>query len=116
MEGVHPKGVTLIAVIRQNCRINYHVCESILKQNKLREYVSTNCLDRYNNMTKKLSQLYLAVVAVVSLLTLVYTSFFDVPGMRVTADGVPHLSPPVLNPDTGEPVDLGVLVRHFQGD
>lgn len=36
-------------------------------------------------------------------------------GMRVTSDGVPHLSPPVAHPATGDPIPLEVLVHHYKG-
>ncbi len=36
-------------------------------------------------------------------------------GMNVTRDGVPYLSPPVVNPATGEPVPLERLVQHYKG-
>ena len=37
------------------------------------------------------------------------------PGMHVTRDGVPYLSPPVVNPATGEAVPLERLVQHYKG-
>ena len=67
-------------------------------------------------MLKKLSIGYVVAVSVVSIAVLLYTSIVDMPSMRHSRDGVPHLSPPVINPDTGEPVDLNRLVRHFRGD
>lgn len=35
---------------------------------------------------------------------------------RVSRDGVPHFTPPVLNPETGQPVAVDVLVRHYKGE
>ena len=35
---------------------------------------------------------------------------------RVDRNGVPHFTPKVLNPATGEGVDMDVLVRHYRGD
>jgi len=67
-------------------------------------------------LKKKISTLYVLAVGVVTVLTLAYTTFVEMPSMTNTSDGVPYLSSPVLNPDTGEAVDLGVLVRHYQGD
>jgi len=67
-------------------------------------------------IAKKLSLIYVVLVSAISLFALVYTSVVELPSMKRTAGGVPYLSSPVLNPDTGEAVDLGVLVRHFQGD
>ena len=65
---------------------------------------------------KKLATLYVVVVSLVSLGVIVYTSVADMPSMQVSKDGLPHMSPPVINPDTGEKIDLGVLVRNFTGD
>ena len=35
---------------------------------------------------------------------------------RVDRNGVPHFTPKVLNPATGEAVDMNTLVRHYRGD
>lgn len=67
-------------------------------------------------MATKLLTIYVLAVTVLSVGVLLYTSFADMPSMRVDRDGVPHLSPPVINPDTGEAVELSTLVRHFSGD
>lgn len=71
---------------------------------------------RTDRLATKLLTIYVMAVAVLSVGVLLYTSFADMPSMRTDRDGVPHLSPPVINPDTGEPVDLSRLVRHFTGD
>jgi len=67
-------------------------------------------------LTKKLLTIYVMAVAAISVATLLYTSFADMESMRTDRNGVPHLSPPVINPDTGESVELSTLVRHFTGD
>jgi len=67
-------------------------------------------------MIRKLSTVYLILVSATAVLTLVYVAVADMPSMRLSRDGVPHLTPQVLNIETGEGVDLGTLVRHFQGD
>ena len=36
--------------------------------------------------------------------------------MRADRDGVPYFTPKVINPENGQAVDMGVLVRHFRGD
>lgn len=36
--------------------------------------------------------------------------------MRVDRDGVPYFTPKVLDPATGQAVDMSVLVRHYRGD
>lgn len=37
------------------------------------------------------------------------------PSLRMTRDGVPHFTPPVAHPQTGEPLDVGMLARHYKG-
>ncbi|MBZ0161431.1 MAG: hypothetical protein K8H74_01830 [Notoacmeibacter sp.] len=38
------------------------------------------------------------------------------PSMFVDRDGVPHLTPKVENPATGEGVSVNELIRHYRGD
>lgn len=54
-----------------------------------------------------------AAVAAIGGLGWMYVS--PPPGMHVTRDGVPYLSPPVANPATGEAVPLERLVQHYKG-
>ena len=54
-----------------------------------------------------------SAIAVVAGLAFVYVKPPD--GLRVTREGVPHLSPPVTNPATGEAIPLDRLVQHFKG-
>lgn len=54
-----------------------------------------------------------SVVAVVGGLGYVYVKPPE--GMRVTREGVPHLSPPVAHPATGEAIPLERLVQHYKG-
>jgi hypothetical protein len=35
--------------------------------------------------------------------------------MKVTKDGVPYFTPPVINPITGKPLPVETLVRHHKG-
>ncbi len=59
-----------------------------------------------------------AVVGLVTLLSaaaLVYVFAFPPPSMRVSRDGVPHFTPPTIHPETGEPIEVDRLVRHFKG-
>lgn len=42
--------------------------------------------------------------------------FTSKPGyLHTTRDGVPYFTPPVINPADGKPLDVGMLVRHFEG-
>lgn len=35
---------------------------------------------------------------------------------RVDRNGVPYFTPQVLNPATGEAIEMGDLIRHYRGD
>jgi hypothetical protein len=35
--------------------------------------------------------------------------------MKVTKDGVPYFTPPVVHPVTGQPVPVETLVQHYKG-
>ncbi len=54
-----------------------------------------------------------SVLAVLGGLTFVYVWPPD--GMRVSREGVPHFSPPVTHPVTGEAIPLERLVQHYKG-
>jgi len=36
--------------------------------------------------------------------------------LRMDRDGVPYFTPTVENPETGEGVDMGSLIRHYRGE
>ncbi len=55
----------------------------------------------------------ISVIAVLAGLTFVYVK--PPPSMKLTRDGVPHLSPPVAHPVTGEAIPLERLVQHYKG-
>jgi hypothetical protein len=56
------------------------------------------------------------LIGVISIVTLVYVYAFPPESMRVSRNGVPHFTPPITNPNTGEPMDLDELIRHYRGD
>jgi hypothetical protein len=56
----------------------------------------------------------LSVIAVVGGLAYVYIAPPE--SMRATRDGVPHFTPPVAHPMTGEAVPVERLVRHYKGE
>lgn len=60
-------------------------------------------------------RLYSGLVLAGSLACLAYVFASPPPSLKLTRDGVPHFSPPVVNPATGEAVELGALVRHYKG-
>ncbi|MDQ2089742.1 hypothetical protein [Marimonas arenosa] len=47
---------------------------------------------------------------------LVWLLIFPPPSMRVDRDGVPHFTPLVEHPISGEGVSVNVLIRHYRGD
>ena len=67
-------------------------------------------------MIEILTRLYVLIVVVVSLLALVYVYALPPPSLGKTRDGVPFFTPQVANPETGEPLDLGELIRHYKGE
>jgi len=62
-----------------------------------------------------LMRLLVLSVSAISLASLVYVYAFPPPSLQMTRDGVPFFTPPVENPEGGEPLELGELIRHFQG-
>jgi hypothetical protein len=63
-----------------------------------------------------LSKVYVGIVTLLSLVTLVYVYAVPLQSARVSRDGVPHFTPPVAHPETGEPLDMGALIRHYKGE
>lgn len=61
-------------------------------------------------------RLFSLAVAALSGAALIYVYLFPPASMRLSRDGVPHYAPPVMHPETGEPLDLGLLIRHYRGD
>lgn len=61
-------------------------------------------------------RVFVAVVALTSLVSLIYINAFPPPSLRVTRDGVPYFTPPTVNPETGKPLEIDRLVRHFKGE
>lgn len=63
-----------------------------------------------------ITRIYLSCVSLVSVLALVYIYAFPPPSMLKNRDGVPHFTPQVVHPETGVPLDVGELIRHYRGD
>ena len=63
-----------------------------------------------------LLKLYVIAVAFVSIVGLIYVYVMPPQSMRVDRDGVAHFTPPVMHAETGEPVALDELIRHYRGD
>ena len=47
---------------------------------------------------------------------LAWLLIFPPPSMRLDRDGVPHFTPEVEHPITGEGVSVNTLIRHYRGD
>ncbi len=62
-----------------------------------------------------LMRLFVAASAIAVFAGLAFVYVKPPEGLRVTREGVPHLSPPVTNPATGEAIPLDRLVQHFKG-
>lgn len=63
-----------------------------------------------------LMRFYVGVVALLSAASLVYVYMVPIESMRVTRDGVPHFTPPVIHPETMEPLEVGKVVRHYESE
>lgn len=55
------------------------------------------------------------LAAAVSAAGLVYIFAAHPAYLRATAQGVPYYTPPVIDPVTNKPMDLDMLIRHFEG-
>ena len=62
-----------------------------------------------------LMRLFVAISAIVSVGGYFWMTLEPPVGLKVTNDGVPYFSPPVLHPITGESIPLENLVRHYKG-
>ncbi|MCB1761920.1 MAG: hypothetical protein KDI27_02115 [Gammaproteobacteria bacterium] len=63
-----------------------------------------------------LTRYYIYAICLVCCASLLYIYGLPPDSLRQTRDGVPFFTPPVIHPETGEPLDLGELVRHFKGE
>jgi len=61
-------------------------------------------------------RVYVGLVTLLSIGGLIYVYTAPMESMRVSREGVPYFTPPVINPETGEPVSVDTLVRHFKGE
>ncbi|MBA3903031.1 MAG: hypothetical protein C0522_05045 [Rhodocyclaceae bacterium] len=63
-----------------------------------------------------LMRLFVLVSAVACVAGLAYVYARPPQSMLVTRDGIPHFTPPVIDPRTGEGVPVERLVRHYRGE
>lgn len=56
-----------------------------------------------------------ALSAIIIVAGLVYVYAKPPDSMRVNRDGMPYYTPPVVNPMTGESIQVEQLVNHYRG-
>lgn len=66
-------------------------------------------------MARLLMRFYVALAAVACLIGTYKVYVHPPASMQVTRDGVPHFTPPVLDPQTGKAVTVDELVRRYKG-
>ena len=67
-------------------------------------------------LLRRLTQVYVAMVSLISIAALIYVYAVPPQSMRKSRDGVPHFMPQVKHPETGKPLDLGDVIRHYLGN
>lgn len=65
---------------------------------------------------KKYALVYVVAIALLSLGGLVYVYAVPPVSMKTDRNGIPHFTPQVINPETGDAIDMGDLVKHYRGD
>ena len=55
-----------------------------------------------------------AVVGLISAAAVVHVLTRPADGFNRSREGTPFFTPPVLNPDTGEAIELDTLIRHYK--
>ncbi len=60
-------------------------------------------------------RIYAGLVTLLTIGGLAYVLIAPPDSLRTNRDGVPHFTPPVVNPETGNGIAVDKLVRHFKG-
>ena len=58
--------------------------------------------------------LFAGFVSATSALALVYIAVAPPTDLRHTREGTPYFTPPVENPDGGDPIEVDELIRHYK--
>ena len=58
--------------------------------------------------------LFAAAVALISIGTIVHVATQPLDELARTRQGTPFFTPPVLDPDTGQPIEIDTLVEHYK--
>ena len=67
-------------------------------------------------IASRLMQLYVLIIAMMTLGCLIYVYSMPPQSMFTNRDGIAHFTPPVAHPETGAAIDMGKLIKHFRGD
>ena len=67
-------------------------------------------------MARLMMRAYLAVAVAVCAWGLYRVYAHPPQSMKVTRDGVPYFTPPVIDPGTGTQVSVETLIRHYKGE
>ena len=62
-----------------------------------------------------LTRFFVAIISIISISTLFFVYSYPPKSMATTRDGIPHFTPNVINPVTGETIGINFLVKHFKG-
>ncbi|ESQ16170.1 MAG TPA: hypothetical protein DDY14_04275 [Chromatiaceae bacterium] len=60
--------------------------------------------------------IFSGLVLLITLVGIGYVFIAQPDYLRQDRDGVPYFTPLVENPETGEAVDMGTLIRHYRGE
>jgi hypothetical protein len=63
-----------------------------------------------------LTRVFVSVVCVLSIATLFYVFIVPMPSMYTSQDGIPHFTPNVIDPLTGDTIRIKRLVQYYKGE
>ena len=63
-----------------------------------------------------LTRAFATFVCALSIATLFYVFIVPMPSMFTSSDGIPHFTPNVIDPVSGETIRIKKLVQHFKGE
>ena len=56
------------------------------------------------------------LIAIISFGSLAYIYVAQPDYLKVSRDGTPFLTPPIIHPDSGEAIQIDELIRHYKGE
>ena len=60
--------------------------------------------------------IFAAAVGLISVASLVHVFIQPSDELARTREGTPFFTPPVINPDNGEPIELDTLIGHYKSE